>query len=138
MAPGTGFTHTCVVTPGAALAGNVENVGAEPGPVVDTNTVMEAQAVMLQVPSILAKYVDVALGETVMDVAPLNAGRSVPPQVPVYHLQFAPAPRVPPLTVKVMFSPAQMLLKSRLEVIEEGSADVSNRVTTKLAVDMFP
>jgi hypothetical protein len=73
-----------------------------------------------------------------MVLAPLKAGNKVPPQVPVYHLHPALAPKLPPLTVNWMFSPTQMLLKSRLDVTEVGAVDASKRVTLKLAVDTFP
>ena len=80
----------------------------------------------------------VAVGATVMDVWPLYALNKVPPQDPVYHFQEAPAPNVPPLMVRVMFSPAQILLKSRLEVMEFAAMDGSETVTLKLAVEINP
>ena len=80
----------------------------------------------------------VTVGETVMEVCPLNALSRVPPHVPLYHLQAAPAPKVPPLMVRVIFSPAQMLLKSRLEVTEVAAMEGSRTVTLKLTVDIKP
>jgi len=73
-----------------------------------------------------------------MDVCPLNALNKVPPQEPLYHLQEAPAPNVPPFMLKVMFSPAQMLLKSRLDVMEFAATEGSNTVTLKLTVEINP
>ena len=73
-----------------------------------------------------------------MEVCPLNALNKVPPQDPVYHLQEAPAPSVPPLMVRVMFSPAQILLKSRLEVMLFAAMEGSRTVTLKLAVEIRP
>lgn len=44
-------------------------------------------------------------GETVTD-DPLPT--KVPPQLPLYHCQFAPVPREPPTTVKVVFPPTHI------------------------------
>ena len=73
-----------------------------------------------------------------MEVCPLNALNKVPPQDPVYHLHVAPAPSVPPLMVRVIFSPAQILLKSRLEVMLFAAMEGSRTVTLKLAVEIKP
>ena len=34
----------------------------------------------------------------------------VPPQLPEYHFQLAPVPRLPPLTVRVVLPPLQMVV----------------------------
>ena len=104
------------------------------GTEVLTTTVIEAQTVLLHVPSALAKYVVVAVGETVIEVMPLNAGSAVPPHDPLYHFHIPCAPRVPPLIVRVMLSPVQMLSKGLSEVIRVAATDSSKRVTLKLHV----
>lgn len=73
-----------------------------------------------------------------MDVCPLNVLSKVLPHEPVYHRHAAPAPKVPPLMVRVMFSPTQMLLKSRLDVMLLAATEGSNTVTVKLAEEINP
>jgi hypothetical protein len=69
--------------------------------------------VLLQVPSALTKYVVEDLGETVMlDPVPAN----VPPHDVVYHLQLAPAPRLPPPTESVVLLPRQIVLVPPIDV----------------------
>jgi hypothetical protein len=63
-----------------------------------TVTVTLAQVVVLQGPSALTKYVVVAATVT-FSVAPVPT--RVPPQLPLYHLQLAPDPNEPPLTLSV-------------------------------------
>ncbi len=75
--------------------------------------------VLLQVPSALRKYVVVAAGAT---VTLLPVPTEVPPQLPLYHLQLAPAPRLPPLTLNVVFLPRQIVV---VPVIEVAGTDVS-------------
>ena len=74
---------------------------------------------LLQVPSALRKYVVVAAGAT---VTLLPVPTDVPPQLPLYHLQLAPVPRLPPLTLKVVFLPRQIVV---VPVIEVAGTDVS-------------
>ncbi len=74
---------------------------------------------LLQVPSALRKYVVVAAGAT---VTLLPVPTDVPPQLPLYHLQLAPAPRLPPLTFKVVFLPRQIVV---VPVIEVAGTEVS-------------
>jgi hypothetical protein len=91
-----------------------------------TVTVTLLQMVLLQVPSALAKYVVVAVGDTVM-LAPVPA--EVPPHDDVYHFQLAPVPRLPPLTDSVVFLPLQIVV---VPVIEDAGTDVSCTVTVTL------
>ncbi len=74
---------------------------------------------LLQVPSALRKYVVVAAGAT---VTLLPVPTDVPPQLPLYHFQLAPAPRLPPLTFKVVFLPRQIVV---VPVIEVAGTEVS-------------
>ncbi len=78
-----------------------------------TVTVTLLQIVLLQVPSALRKYVVVAAGAT---VTLLPVPTDVPPQLPLYHLQLAPVPRLPPLTLKVVFLPRQIVVVPLIEV----------------------
>jgi hypothetical protein len=41
---------------------------------------------------------------------------AVPPHDVVYHLQIAPAPKVPPLTDKVVFLPLQIVVAPLIEL----------------------
>jgi hypothetical protein len=75
--------------------------------------------VLLQVPSALTKYVVVAVGDTVM-LVPVPA--EVPPHDDVYHFQLAPVPRLPPLMLKVVFCPLQIVV---VPLIEVAGTDVS-------------
>ncbi len=68
---------------------------------------------LLQVPSALRKYVVVAEGATVTLLPVPNV---VPPQLPLYHLQLAPVPRLPPLTLKVVLFPRQMVVVPLIKV----------------------
>ena len=64
----------------------------------------------------------VAAGLTVSDGPVPN---NVPPQVPLYHFQFAPCPSLPPLTEKVLEVPKQ--------IVEEGGLMgeiLESRITT--------
>ena len=47
---------------------------------------------------------------------------AVPPQVPLYHFQLAPAPRLPPLTLSVVFLPRQIVV---VPVIDVAGTEVS-------------
>ena len=47
---------------------------------------------------------------------------AVPPQFPLYHLQLAPAPRVPPTTASVVLLPRQIVV---VPLIEVAGTDVS-------------
>ena len=61
---------------------------------------METAFVKLQDPSALTKYVVIATGETVIeDPLPIDIGFP-----DIYHTQFAPIPKLPPTTVKVVES----------------------------------
>ena len=82
-------------------------------------TVTLLQIVLLQVPSALRKYVVVAAGAT---VTLLPVPTDVPPQLPLYHFQLAPAPKLPPLTLSVVFLPRQIVV---VPVIEVAGIDVS-------------
>ena len=68
---------------------------------------------LLQVPSALRKYVVVVAGAT---VTLLPVPTDVPPQLPLYHLQLAPTPRLPPLTLNVVFLPRQIVVVPLIEV----------------------
>ncbi len=68
---------------------------------------------LLHVPSALRKYVVVEAGET---VTLLPVPTDVPPQLPLYHFQLAPAPRLPPLTLSVVFLPRQIVVVPLIEV----------------------
>ncbi len=88
-----------------------EETVTEPGAVdaVLTVTVTDAQVVVVaqgSAPSALTKYVVLIAGETVIE-GPLPT--KVPPQELLYHCQFAPVPKVPPLTVKVVLPPLQIV-----------------------------
>jgi len=61
----------------------------------------------------------VAAGAT---VTLLPVPTDVPPQLPLYHLQLAPAPRLPPLTLSVVFLPRQIVV---VPVIEVAGTEVS-------------
>jgi hypothetical protein len=63
-----------------------------------TVTVTLAQAVVLQGPSALTKYVVVLLTVTTSEVP---VPTKVPPQLPLYHLQLDPDPSEPPATLSV-------------------------------------
>jgi len=84
-----------------------------------TVTVTLLQIVLLHVPSALRKYVVVAAGAT---VTLLPVPTDVPPQLPLYHLQLAPVPRLPPLTLSVVFLPRQIVV---VPVIEVAGTEVS-------------
>ena len=45
-------------------------------------------------------------GDTLME-GPV--AKNVPPQLPVYHFQLAPVPSVPPVTLRVVEPPAQIV-----------------------------
>ncbi len=76
------------------------------------------QAVVLQVPSIRAKYVVVDEGLTVM-LLPLPAG--VPPQLPVYQRMAALLPKLPPFNRKRTLLPMQ--IESSLAVMLVGALE---------------
>ena len=40
----------------------------------------------------------------------------VPPQLPLYHFQLAPVPKLPPLTLNVVFLPKQIVVVPLIEV----------------------
>ena len=81
---------------------------------VFTVTVTLAQVVVLQVPSALTKKVVVTFTLVTSD-APVPT--AVPPQVPLYHLQVAPVPSVPPVTVKVTLPGPQRLVALALAAV---------------------
>ena len=74
---------------------------------------------LLQVPSALRKYVVVAAGAT---VTLLPVPTDVPPQLPLYHLQLAPAPRLPPVVLSVVLWPLHMVV---VPLIDVAGTDVS-------------
>ncbi len=69
--------------------------------------------VLLHVPSALRKYVVVAAGAT---VTLLPVPTDVPPQLPLYHLQLAPVPRLPPVVLSVVLLPLQMVVVPLIDV----------------------
>jgi hypothetical protein len=90
-----------------------------------TVTVIEAQIVVLHVPLYLAKYVVVAVGETVML---LPVPTAVPPQESVNHCAVEPDPAVPPESVNVVELPIQIV---EVPVILVGATD--NELTVTVA-----
>ena len=74
---------------------------------------------LLQVPSALRKYVVVAAGAT---VTLLPVPTDVPPQLPLYHLQLAPTPRLPPVVLSVVLWPLHIVV---VPLIEVAGTDVS-------------
>ena len=96
---------------------------------VFTVTVTLAQPVVLQVPSALTKYVVVAVGVTVM-LAPVPT--AVPPQLALYHLQLAPVPNEPPLTVSVTACGPQMVVADAVMAV--GITDTELMVMVVVAV----
>ncbi len=68
---------------------------------------------LLQVPSALRKYVVVEAGAT---VTLLPVPTDVPPQLPLYHLQLAPVPRLPPVVLSVVLLPLQMVVVPLIDV----------------------
>jgi len=69
--------------------------------------------VLLHVPSARKKYVVVVAGAT---VTLLPVPTAVPPQLPLYHFQLEPIPRLPPLTLNVVFLPKQIVVVPLIEV----------------------
>ena len=69
--------------------------------------------VLLQVPSALRKYVVVVAGAT---LTLLPVPTDVPPQLPLYHLQLAPVPRLPPVVLSVVLLPLQMVVVPLIDV----------------------
>lgn len=94
--------------------------------VVFTVTVTLAHKVVLQAPSARTKYVVVDEGDTLI-AAPVPA--NVPPQLPVYHFQLAPVPKLPPLTDKLVALPLQMLLFAASDVADAGAEEAVDTVT---------
>lgn len=103
----------------------------------DVFTVMVTltHVVLLQAPSARTKYVVVIVGDTLM-LAPVPT--AAPPQLPLYHFHVAPVPKLPPLTVKLVELPVQMLLNGASDVADVGAVDGAETVTVKLHVDVFP
>ena len=66
------------------------------------------------------------VGLTVTDEPVPN---KVPPQLPEYHVQLAPVPRLPPLTVRVVLPPLQMVV---VPVIPVAAAERLLTVTVTL------
>jgi hypothetical protein len=79
-----------------------------------TVTVTLAQVVVLQVPSALTKYVVVLLTVSTSE-APVPT--RVPPQLPLYHLQLAPDPSEPPLTLSVTLPGPHKLVADALAAV---------------------
>ena len=63
---------------------------------------------------------------------------AVPPQLPLYQFHVAPVPRLPPLTVKFVELPVQILLNGASDVTEVGSVDGVDTVTVKLHDEVLP
>ena len=71
--------------------------------------------VLLQVPSARTKYVVVpAVVPVMFNEEPVFI--AVPPQLPLYHFQLAPVPRLPPLTLNVVVLPRQMVVVPLIDV----------------------
>jgi hypothetical protein len=64
------------------------------------------------------------VGFTLRD-EPVPAG--VPPQLPLYHTQLAPAPRLPPCTLTVLLEPLHIVLT--VAVAPVGAVDAALTVT---------
>lgn len=97
---------------------------------VSTVTVTLAQAVMFVqevLPTLLAKYVVVDVGETVIEL-PVPA--AVPPHELVNHCTVAPEPSEPPVTVKVVEPPLQIVVTPEMLV---GAVGGVSTVTVTLA-----
>ena len=76
---------------------------------------MLLQMVLLQVPSARTKYVVVpAVVPVILSDDPVLI--AVPPQLPLYHFQLAPVPRLPPLTLNVVLPPRQIVVVPLIEV----------------------
>ena len=119
-------TVKVTLPPGHIVVAELEMfVGAEDKSL--TEIVIFTQAVVLQLPSALTKYVVVVDGLTVMvDPDPT----ALPPQAVVYHSQEAFAPRFPPETLSKQMSPGQMLFKEG--IIAVAAVDVSKVVIETL------
>ena len=71
--------------------------------------VIDLQVVLLQVPSALPNTVtDPAAGGPQVMVEPVPM-EVLPPQEPLYHFHAAPVPKVPPLMLKLVDVPTQIL-----------------------------
>ena len=64
--------------------------------------------------------------EITKDEPVLNAE---PPQLPLYHFQLAPVPRLPPITLSVVLPPRQIVV---VPLIEVAGTEVSCTVTVML------
>lgn len=110
-----------------------------PVPVIDvagtevscTTMLILAQEVLLQVPSALRKYVVVTAGATFTEFPLAN---NVVPQPAVYQLHTAPAPRAPPLGVRVVVLPKQMVSVSELFIAV--AAELGSRTLRRATVDV--
>jgi hypothetical protein len=67
-------------------------------------------------------------------VTELPVPTGVPAQLPLYHFQLAPAPRLPPLTLNVVDVPLHMVV---VPVIEFAGLEVSLTVTVTLLQGEF-
>ena len=61
---------------------------------------------------------------------------AVPPQLPEYHFQYAPVPSVPPVTDRVVESPAQIVVG--LAAAEDGSVESVFILTGRFTHNVFP
>jgi hypothetical protein len=92
-----------------------------------------AQAVVLQVPTALTKYVVADAGETVIDVpVPITALL----QLPAYQFQVAPMPKEPPTTDNVVGFPGQ--IGFAVALILAGADEGVAIVTDVHSVALFP
>ncbi len=97
-----------------------------------TVTVVLAQPVVLQVPIALTKYVVVLDGDTLIEFpVPTN----VPPQLPLYQFHVAPVPKLPPVTVRVVDDPLQMVVMPEIPV---GATDNDCTVIVTGVQVVFP
>ena len=71
--------------------------------------------VLLQVPSARTKYVVVpAVVPVMFSEEPVLI--AVPPQLPLYHFQLAPVPKMPPLKLNVVLQPRQIVVVPLIDV----------------------
>ena len=93
-----------------------------------TVTAIDAQAVVLQVPLYLTKYVVSPVGDMVIA---LPVPTDVPPQDSLNHCAVAPVPTVPPLRVRVVELPTQI---DGIPVMLVGAKDSAFTVKVLVAV----
>jgi len=70
------------------------------------------------------------VADTGLTVTDAPVPTKVPPQLPEYHFQLAPVPKLPPLTDSVVLPPLQMVV---VPVMAVGAEDKLFTVTVALA-----